>query len=153
MKLQGTCDGKGECRLAWRFARLVKGPASRVGGNCWSRGQKSQAASAVGSGGVSAVMGSSDLDEHTLVSCGASGNQLSCSLLSRLKSPRLPTTCLFWFAARWCCPLLKRLGAWSSSDWRIDSSTAQVRWSPFTQLSARAWRFLESNNRRTSRAR
>ena len=31
----------------------------------WSRGQKSQAASAVCSGGVSAVMGSSDLDGHT----------------------------------------------------------------------------------------
>ena len=31
----------------------------------WSRGQKSQAASAVCSGGVSAVMGSSDLDENT----------------------------------------------------------------------------------------
>ncbi len=26
--------------MAWRFARLVKGPASRMGGNCWSRGQK-----------------------------------------------------------------------------------------------------------------
>ena len=46
----------------------------------WSRGQKSQAASAVCSGGVSAVMGSSDLDAHTLVTGGASGNQLSCSL-------------------------------------------------------------------------
>ena len=31
----------------------------------WSRGQKSQAASAVCSGGVSAVIGSSDLDGHT----------------------------------------------------------------------------------------
>ena len=46
----------------------------------WSRGQKSQGASAVCSGGVSAVMGSSDLDAHTLGSRGALGNQLSCSL-------------------------------------------------------------------------
>ena len=48
----------------------------------WSRGRKSQAASAVCSGGVSAVMGTSDLDEHTLVRGGAPGNQLSCSLPS-----------------------------------------------------------------------
>jgi len=41
----------------------------------WSRGQKSQAASALCSGGVSAVIGSSDLDEHTLASGGVSGNQ------------------------------------------------------------------------------
>ena len=33
-----------------------------------SRGQKSQAASAICSGGVSAVIGSSDLDAHTLFS-------------------------------------------------------------------------------------
>ena len=51
-----------------------------MGGNCWSRGQKSQAASALCSGGVSAVMGSSDLDAHTLVSDEADGNQPSCSL-------------------------------------------------------------------------
>ena len=51
-----------------------------VGLISWSRGQKSQAASAMRSGGVSAVMGSSDLDVHTLVSDGAPGNQLSCSL-------------------------------------------------------------------------
>ena len=53
-----------------------------VGLKSWSRGQKSQAASAICSGGVSAVMGSSDLDAHTLGSGGASGNQLSCSLPS-----------------------------------------------------------------------
>ena len=32
-----------ECRFAWRTGKAMpaKGPASRVGGNCWSRGQKS----------------------------------------------------------------------------------------------------------------
>ena len=40
------------------------------------QGPKSQATSTNCSGGVSAVIGSSDLDEHTLVSGGASGNQL-----------------------------------------------------------------------------
>ena len=44
------------------------------------QGPESQSASAFCSGGVSAVMGSSDLDAHTLVSDGADGNQLSCSL-------------------------------------------------------------------------
>ena len=44
------------------------------------QGPESQSASAMCSGGVSAVMGSSDLDAHTLVIRGASGNQLSCSL-------------------------------------------------------------------------
>ena len=44
------------------------------------QGPESQSASAICSGGVSAVMGSSDLDAHTLVIRGASGNQLSCSL-------------------------------------------------------------------------
>ena len=59
---------------------VVTDEALTVGLKSWSRGQKSQAASAICSGGVSAVMGSSDLDEHTLVSGGAPGNQLSCSL-------------------------------------------------------------------------
>ena len=46
-----------------------------VGLKSWSRGQKSQAASAICSGGVSAVMGSSDLDGLTFVSGHAQGNQ------------------------------------------------------------------------------
>ena len=53
----------------------------------WSRDQKSQAASAICSGGVSAVMGSSYLDEYILVSGGASGNQLSCSLPFEAERP------------------------------------------------------------------
>ena len=60
----------------------------------WSRGQKSQAASAICSGGVSAVMGSSDLDAHTLGSSGASGNQLSCSLPSGANKSIVEPMCL-----------------------------------------------------------
>ena len=37
-----------------------------MGGNCWSRGRVSQAASGCCSGGVSAVMGTSDLDDHSV---------------------------------------------------------------------------------------
>ena len=44
------------------------------------QGPESQSASGVCSGGVSAVMGSSDLDAVTLVSDPTEGNQLSCSL-------------------------------------------------------------------------
>jgi len=60
----------------------------------WSRGQKSQAASAICSGGVSAVMGSSDLDAHTLCSRGALGNQLSCSLPFGANKSIVVATCL-----------------------------------------------------------
>ena len=38
-KLRPTGRCTLECRLKWRFAHLVKRPASRVGGNCWSRGR------------------------------------------------------------------------------------------------------------------
>ena len=55
---------------------VVTDEALTVGLKSWSRGQKSQAASAICSGGVSAVIGSSDLDVHTLGSRGASGNPL-----------------------------------------------------------------------------
>ena len=44
------------------------------------QGPGSQSASGVCSGGVSAVIGSSDLDALTFVSVEAHGNQLSCSL-------------------------------------------------------------------------
>ena len=44
------------------------------------QGPESQSASGICSGGVSAVMGSSDLDALTLVSDATDGNQLSCSL-------------------------------------------------------------------------
>ena len=64
-----------------------------VGLKSWSRGQKSQAASAICSGGVSAVIGSSDLDAHTLGSGGASGNQLSCSLPFEAEHPIVEPAC------------------------------------------------------------
>ena len=60
----------------------------------WSRGQNSQASSCVCSGGVSAVKGSSDLDEHTLVSDGASGNQLSCSLPFVVERSKVEVVCV-----------------------------------------------------------
>ena len=44
------------------------------------QGPESQSASLICSGGGSAVMGSSDLDEPTFVKGEAPGNQLSCSL-------------------------------------------------------------------------
>ena len=73
---------------------VVTDEALTVGLKSWSRGQKSQAASAICSGGVSAVMGSSDLDAHTLGSGGASGNQLSCSLPSGANKSIVEATCL-----------------------------------------------------------
>ena len=51
------------------------------------QGPESQSASAMCSGGVSAVMGSSDLDGPTFVSDEVEGNQLSCSLPFEAKSP------------------------------------------------------------------
>ena len=66
---------------------VVTDEALTVGLKSWSRGQKSQAASAICSGGVSAVIGSSDLDAHTLGSRGASGNQLSYSLPFEAEQP------------------------------------------------------------------
>ena len=54
---------------------------------------KSQATSAFCCGGVSAVMGSSDLNEHTLVSGARSGNQLSCSLPSEADRPIVGMAC------------------------------------------------------------
>ena len=70
---------------------VVTDEALTVGLKSWSRGQKSQAASAICSGGVSAVIGSSDLDVHTLGSGGAQGNQLSCSLPSEAERPIVGT--------------------------------------------------------------
>ena len=57
------------------------------------QGPESQSASLICSGGVSAVMGSSDLDEHTLVSDQADGNQLSCSLPFGAGRPIVGTAC------------------------------------------------------------
>ena len=54
---------------------------------------KSQANSGFCRGGVSAVMGSSDLNAHTLVSGAISGNQLSCSLPSEADPPNVGMAC------------------------------------------------------------
>ena len=48
----------------------------------WSRGQVSQAASAVCSGGVSTVIGASDLSDLNMVSDHTQGNQRECSFPS-----------------------------------------------------------------------
>ena len=80
---------------------VVTDEALTVGLKSWSRGQKSQAASAICSGGVSAVIGSSDLDGLTLVSGGASGNQLSCSLPFEPERPMLVSICLASETGSW----------------------------------------------------
>ena len=61
------------------------------------QGPESQSASALCSGGVSAVMGTSDLDEHTLVTDDANGNQLSCSLPFGSDRPIVEMACLIRF--------------------------------------------------------
>ena len=73
---------------------VVTDEALTVGLKSWSRGQKSQAASAICSGGVSAVMDSSDLDAPTFGSRGAPGNQLSCSLPSGANRSIVEMACL-----------------------------------------------------------
>ena len=69
-----------ECRLVWRSVDANQTIILTGGWKLLEQGPESQSASALCSGGVSAVMGSSDLDEHTLVSDDGNGNQLSCSL-------------------------------------------------------------------------
>ena len=54
---------------------VVTDEALTVGWKLLEQGPESQAASAICSGGVSAVIGSSDLDGPTLVSGHAQGNQ------------------------------------------------------------------------------
>ena len=58
------------------------------------QGPESQSASGACSGGVSAVMGSSDLDALTLVSDATDGNQLSCSLSLGAARPIVEVACL-----------------------------------------------------------
>ena len=72
---------------------VVTDEALTVGLKSWSRGQKSQAASAMCCGGVSAVMGSSDFDARTLGIRGVPGNQLSCSLPSGANRPIVGLAC------------------------------------------------------------
>ena len=78
--LRGTCE---RCRgESTGLTHIVVAPDEKLtfGLKSWSRGQKSQDASLSCSGGVSAVMGSSDLDIHTLISGSAYSNQSSCLL-------------------------------------------------------------------------
>jgi hypothetical protein len=60
----------------------------------WSRGQKSQLASRTCSGGVSAVMGTSDFDEHTFAQRGPVCHRCKGALPSTAKPPKVETTCL-----------------------------------------------------------
>ena len=67
------------------------------------QGPKSQATSRFCSGGVSAVMGTSDVDVSTFASADAAGNQLSCSLPFEWNRPSLNKACLdhFRFEQGW----------------------------------------------------
>ena len=80
--------------MAWRTSACLPKDQPRSFMRLLEQGPESQSASAVCSGGVSAVMGSSDLDAHTLFSGGASGNQLSCSLPFEAVRPSLEMACL-----------------------------------------------------------
>ena len=66
MKLQGTCDGASGSVIGLAFRSPCQ-RTSRTGG--WTlveQGPERQFASSFCCGGVSAVMGASDLDGHTL---------------------------------------------------------------------------------------
>ena len=85
------------CRGVWTDQSstvVVTDELLTFGLKSWSRGQKSQAASALCSGGVSAVIGSSDLDAHTFRPSAALAYPRYRSLPSRLSSSRLPKMCL-----------------------------------------------------------
>ena len=85
------------CRGVWTDQSstvVVTDELLTVGLKSWSRGRKSQAASALCSGGVSAVIGSSDLDAHTFRPSAALAYPRYRSLPSRLSSSRLPKMCL-----------------------------------------------------------
>ena len=85
------------CRGVWTDQSstvVVTDELLTFGLKSWSRGQKSQAASALCSGGVSAVIGSSDLDAHTFRPSAALDYPRCRSLPSRLSSSRLPKMCL-----------------------------------------------------------
>ena len=92
--LRGTCERcRGESTDQTTIS-VVTDEVLTFGLKSWSRGQNSQAASAVCSGGVSAAMGSSDLNAPTLVSREASGNQLSCSLPFVVDRPTVDIACM-----------------------------------------------------------
>jgi len=75
-------------KLDWVDALLCRARRTVHGWvESWSRGQKSQRASSACSGGVSAVMGSSDFDAHTFAQYGsfAIGVKAHCPLKQNLR--------------------------------------------------------------------
>ena len=94
MRFLGTCGGAVECRSTWRAGCLpVEGPASRMGGNCWSRGPKSQKTSSIWLGGVSAVISASDLDAHSFGVGRYKSNEHEGALPSLWIGPKFRTVC------------------------------------------------------------
>ena len=73
--LRGTWCGAEDGRLIGRTAHVVTDEWPTYGWKLLEQGPRSQIASWVCCGGVSAVIGSSDLDGLTLVSGHAQGNQ------------------------------------------------------------------------------
>ena len=91
---QGTCGGaRGsvDAKHDQVCALATTSPQSKK--DCWSRGQKRQLASAIWLGGVSAVMGASDLDAVTFQWPAGFGHQCSCSLPQEQKPRRLGMAC------------------------------------------------------------
>ena len=81
MKLRGTYSvehgwgGAVECRSTWRTVVACRRTNLTDGWKLLEQGPESQAASRFCSGGVSAVMGSSDLDAHSVGVPGDQGNR------------------------------------------------------------------------------
>ena len=88
------------------------------------QGPKSQATSTDCSGGVSAVIGASDLDAHTFGSRGASGNQLSCSLPFEAERPIVGTV---WQAQPHVCDERQEARGSISSGRRSSEPTTPSR--------------------------
>ena len=65
MKLWPTGRCELECRLVWHLVDAYQRTSLMGGRKLLEQGPERQVASTVCSGGVSAVMGSSDLDGHT----------------------------------------------------------------------------------------
>ena len=94
----GSCGapviGAEESRLIRRPSVSSQTKRPRLGGNCWSRGQKVRLL--LNLLGWSLVRhGASDLDEHTLGKGDAFGNQSSCSLPFRRIHSKVGMACLW----------------------------------------------------------
>ena len=64
-----------------------------MGGNCWSRGPKSQKTSSIWLGGVSAVISASDLDAVSFDVCDCKGNEHEGALPQLGLRPRVRAAC------------------------------------------------------------